>query len=146
MRVLGIDYGRVKIGLAISGGTLSEPLEVIRYKQSLLGYHKQVLGGGAEKNIKLLSEQLKQIIERENIEKIVVGISEGAMGVESMEFSVNLGKVLNTPIETFDETLSTRDAQDLSRVAGINRKKRRDMEDAFAASIMLQNYLDSNTA
>lgn len=127
MRILGIDYGRKKIGLAIAEGPLSEPWMVIKY----------------EEKSKLIDE-IKQIAEREQAEKIVVGISEGEMGQESKNFSLELSKVLTIPVETFDETLSSWEAQKLSREAGISHKKRKDMEDAYAASIILQNYLDLN--
>ena len=44
-----------------------------------------------------------------------------------------------------DETLSSHDAIEMSVASGMGRKKRKEMEDAFAASIMLQNYIDSKT-
>ena len=121
MRILGIDYGRAKVGLAFGESGLAEPLKVIRYK-----------------NIKILMDQIKQIAEEEKVNKLIVGISEGEIAKESKEFADKIGAV------TFDETLSTRDAQTLSRQNGMSRKKRKDMEDAFAASVMLQSYLDTN--
>lgn len=120
MKILGVDYGRKKIGLAIADGSLSEPLRVIRYK-----------------DIKILSEQLQKIIRENKIEKVVVGISEGEMGEESKKFAEIIGA------ETFDETLSTYNAQELSREAKVGRKKRKNLEDAYAASVMLQSYLDT---
>ncbi|KKR56176.1 MAG: hypothetical protein UU51_C0001G0018 [Microgenomates group bacterium GW2011_GWC1_41_20] len=120
MKTLGIDYGRSKVGLAIAEGPLAEPWRVIRYT-----------------NAGMLDEKIKQIIDSEKIEKVVVGVSEGEMGKESERFAKGIGA------ETFDETLSTKDAQILSREAGIGQKKRHDMEDAYAAAIMLQNWLDS---
>jgi putative transcription antitermination factor YqgF len=126
MKTLGIDYGRSKIGLAIADGPLSEPLKVIRYKDTTM-----------------VAEQIKKIITENGIEKVVVGVSEGEMGRESKNFSINFGKMLDIPVETFDETLSTQEAQILSREAGIHQKKRHEMEDAYAATIMLQNYLDT---
>ncbi len=120
MKTLGIDYGRSKIGLAVSEGILAEPMQVIRYKDT-----------------KVLEQKIKEIVETEKIKKIVVGVSEGAMGKESREFAKRLGA------ETFDETLSSQDAQRLSIEAGISQKKRKGMEDAYAAAIILQNYLDS---
>ena len=120
MKILGIDYGRKKIGLALGVGSLAEPMKVIRYSDT-----------------KTLEGQIKKIVEEENIEKIVVGISEGEMGEESKRFAQSIGA------ETFDETLTSKEAQRLSIEAGISRKKRKGMEDAYAASIMLQSYLDS---
>lgn len=113
MKILGIDYGKAKIGLATAEGPLAEPWKVVR------------------------PAEIKKIIEKENFDKIVVGVSEGEMGEESKRFARALGA------ETFDETLTSQDAQRLSREAGLSRKKRRGMEDAFAAAIMLQNYLDT---
>ncbi|MGA2910380.1 MAG: Holliday junction resolvase RuvX [Candidatus Microgenomates bacterium] len=126
MKILGIDYGRSKIGLAIAEGSLVEPLKVIRYSDT-----------------SIVAEQIKKIISVEAIEKVVVGVSEGEMGKESKNFSISFGKMLTIPVETFDETLSTQEAQFLSKEAGIHQKKRHEMEDAYAASVMLQNYLDS---
>jgi len=125
MKILGIDYGRSKIGLAIAEGSLADPIRVIRYKDT-----------------KILTDQLIKFINDEGVEKVVFGVSEGEMGKESKNFSINFGKLIKIPVENFDETLSTQDAQRMSREAGIKQKRRHQMEDAFAAAIMLQNYLD----
>ena len=113
MKILAIDYGRSKIGLATAEGSLAAPWKVIK------------------------PGELKKILEKENFNKIVVGVSSGAMAEEQREFARSIGA------ETFDETLTTKEAQRLSLEAGIGRKKRKGMEDAFAAALMLQNYLDS---
>ena len=126
MKILGIDYGRSKVGLALSEGFLSEPLKVIRYKDA-----------------KVLLGEIKQIIEKEDVGKVVVGVSEGKMGEESSKFAEGVSLETGAIVETFDETLTSHDAQALSIEAGIGRKKRHEMEDAYAAAIMLQNYLDS---
>jgi len=121
MKILGIDYGRSKVGVAIADGPLAEPLQVIRYK-----------------DLTILISQIKKIIEKEKVEKVVVGISEGEIAEESKKFANEIGA------ETSDETLSPLDAQALSREAGSSQKKRHEMEDAYAACIMLQNYLDNS--
>lgn len=122
MNILGVDYGRSKIGFAVSEGKLAEPYKVIKVKDFVDAVEKVL------KIIKLLG-----------VTKTVVGITEGEMGEEQIRFAKVLGA------ETFDETLSTQDAQIYSIAAGLKRKKRKEMEDAFAASIMLQNYLDVNS-
>lgn len=114
MRILGIDYGKRKIGLAIGVNGFSEPWKVVNLVE------------------------LKKILEVEKFDKLVVGVSEGEMAEESRNFAREIGAT------TFDETLSTKDAIKMSIEAGIKRKKRKEMEDAYAASLMLQNYLDSN--
>jgi putative holliday junction resolvase len=125
MRILGIDYGRSKMGLAIADGFLAEPFKVIKYS-----------------DIRVLAGQIKRIIEEQKIEKVIIGVSEGLMGKESENFSKSFSEMVKIPVETSDETLSTQEAQVLSREAGIHPKKRHEMEDAYAACIMLQNFLD----
>lgn len=120
MKLLGIDYGQRKVGLAISQGFLSEPYKVIRYI-----------------NVEDLCREIEKIIQKEEIDQVVVGVSEGQIAEESKKFA----KLFKAKL--FDETLSTKDAQLMSLQTGMSRKKRKNMEDAFAASVMLQNYLDS---
>lgn len=126
MKILGIDYGRRKLGLAISEGYLSEPWKVLRVE-----------------NLDEALKKVTQIIKDEKIEKVVIGVSEGEMGRESKDFGMNLQQELEIQVDTHDETLSTQDAVRLAIEAGMGRKKRNEMEDAFAASIILQDYLDS---
>ena len=126
-KILGIDYGRKKIGLSIAEGKLASPLKVLRVKSQ----EEAILKIGRE-------------AEKEKIEKIVVGISEREMGEEIKEFTSKLKEKLDIPITTWDETLSTKDAIKLSIEAGIKQEKRRKMEDAYSATIMLQEYIESN--
>lgn len=118
-KLLGVDYGRGKIGLAVSTGTIADPYKVIRVN----GFDDAV-----EKTLLIASEL--------GVTGIVVGISESFMALEQKKFAEAVSGV------TSDETLSTLEAQELSKQAGISRKKRHEMEDAYAASIILQNYLD----
>ena len=126
MRLLGIDYGRAKVGLALSQGMLAEPVKVIRYE-------------GEDE----LTQQIREIVEKEAVEKIVVGVSEGKSEQEARQYGEKL-KSLGVEVVFFDETLSTVSAQELAREAGMKRKKRKALEDAIAAAVMLQSYLDSN--
>ncbi len=134
MKYLGIDYGRKKIGLAVSDGKLAEPYQVIRCAD----YEKMIF-------------HIKRIVEKQKIEIVVVGMSENEMGEEIKKFVENMKTLLNPtsekqarliPCVLSDETLSSHDAIEMSIQSGMGRKKRKEMEDAFAASIMLQNYLD----
>lgn len=126
MRILGIDYGRKKVGVAIATGFLAEPYKILRYE-----------------DIKILVKEINEIVGTERIEKVIVGISEGEMGKESRGFSLSLRERLDIPVATFDETLSTQEALRLSIEAGHTKGKRKRLEDAYAASVMLQSYLDS---
>ncbi len=120
MKIVGIDYGRKKVGLAISEGVLAEPWKVIKVNDF----------EGAVKKIMEIQRKVR-------MDKTIVGISEGEMAKESKMFAKKIGA------ETFDETLSTHNAQELSKEARVGRKKRKNLEDAYAASVMLQSYLDN---
>lgn len=122
MRILAIDYGKRKIGLALATNSIAEPYKVIRYESE-----EEVL------------EKIEKIVKAEKVEKIVIGISEGKMAEEARSF----GKKLNSPVVFQDETLTTQQAQELSIKAGIKRKKRKSLEDAYSAALILQAYLDS---
>ena len=128
MWILSIDYGRKKIGLAIADtkSGLAEPLKILRYQ-----------------DIKILRKKIRKIVEDLRVEKIVVGVSEGKIGEEAKKFGEKLKKELGIPVVFQDETLTTHEAKELAIKAGIKRKKRRELEDAYAATLILQAYLDS---
>ena len=86
--------------------------------------------------------ELRDVSVSKGAIKVVVGISEGKMGEEARAFSLSLRKILSIPIDTFDETLTTQDAQKKAIEAGVKRKRRKGLEDAYAAAIILENYLD----
>lgn len=126
MQILGIDYGRRKIGIAFGDEKLVEGFTVVRYEDEKKAF-----------------ERIIKIIKKEKINEIVIGVSEGQIGEESRRFGEKLGKKVNLPVHFQDETLTTQDAQALSIIAGIKRKKRRALEDAYSAALILRNYLDS---
>lgn len=125
MRLLGIDYGLRKIGLAVATGTLAEPFRVISVSS-----RQEAL------------EKLEKIVKSEGIEKIVVGVSEGEMGKASEDFGKELERYFKIAVDFEDETLTSQDSLRLGVEAGMKRKKRKEMEDAFAASVMLQSYIE----
>ena len=123
---MGIDYGRKKVGLAMSTEGMATPLSVLKY----------------EDQDKLLIE-LEKVVASEKVERVVIGVSEGQMARESLDFAKMVEEKLQLVVDVEDETLTSRDAQRLSIEAGIKRKKRRNMEDAYSAALMLQKYLDN---
>lgn len=128
MKILGVDYGKSKVGLAISDGSLPFPFKVIRFEDE-----------------KVLLEEILNIVRQEDIQKVILGVSEGKMRRCTLDFAVRLGKKLgDIPLVFQDETLTTREAQHLSIEAGIRRKKRHSLEDAYAAALILENYLGSS--
>jgi putative Holliday junction resolvase len=133
MNILGIDYGRKKIGLAISDSKIAQPFSVIRFNSI----------NEAMEKIKKVISSLAEATKDKQITRVIIGISEGEMAKETKEFGKSLKKTLNLPITYQDETLSTQEAQRLSIEANISRKKRREFEDAYTAAVILQNYLDN---
>lgn len=125
MRLMGIDYGKRKVGVAVATSVIPLPLEVIKYT-----------------DVDQLMGKLKKIALKEEVEKVVLGISEGKMAAEIFEFGARVQEELKLPVIFQDETLSTVDAKNKTIEAGMNRDKRRKMEDAFSAAIILQSYIE----
>ncbi|OGV89088.1 hypothetical protein A2Z41_00510 [Microgenomates group bacterium RBG_19FT_COMBO_39_10] len=123
MRILGIDFGIAKIGLAITDNSLAQPLGVIKN-------HRETLN------------KIIQIIEQEGIERIVIGVSEGEIGQKAQEYGQRLKETTSLEVFFQDETLTTKEAIAKMIEAGKRKKYRQEKEDAFAAAIILQAYLD----
>lgn len=126
MKILGVDFGERKIGLTIAETKIAEPFMVLRFKKE-------------EEAI----EKILKLIEKEGINLVVVGISEGKSAQKTKVFIRKLQERTKIEIKSHDETLSTYEAQRLAIGAGLKRVKRKDLEDAFAATVMLQDYLDT---
>lgn len=133
MRVLGIDYGERRIGIAISDvfGWTAQGLEVIeRCKPE------------ADLN------RIKEIVEQHNVEAIIIGFpknmngSVGYRGELSELFAQQVKAICGLPVHLWDERLSTVAAERLLLEADISRKKRKQVIDKMAATIILQTYLD----
>lgn len=137
MKMLGIDYGRKKSGIAVgdSDTGMAEPFKTI-----------------VSNNLKFLIPRqardkffnFQSIINDQNIEKIVIGLTGGRMDSEIRAFGKRLNKETGVRVEYFDETLTTQDAQRVLIESGRSRKKRKEREDAVAAAIMLQCYLETH--
>ena len=127
MTILGVDWGEAKEGLALAVGIVAEPYSVVRYKSK-----------------GILMETLREIIKKEEVGCVVLGISEGESEKLAREFGDKVSEASGVGVVFWDETLSTKEAQDKAIEAGISRKKSKELEDAFAAAVMLQSYLDSN--
>jgi putative Holliday junction resolvase len=134
MKILGIDYGEKRVGLAVSdpSNMVARSLKVLMRNET-----RRWLG------------EMKEIIEQNKIGKIVIGLprnmngSLGEKGKDVLAFVKVLEKVVNVPIVTWDERLTTVSAEKVLVQAELSRKKRRDILDKLSACIILQNYLDS---
>ena len=133
MRYLGLDLGKKTLGLAISDrtGLIASFYKSIRY----------------ENEDKLISE-LKDIIKREKIDILVLGLpknmdnSEGFRAIETLEFKEKLEQEIDKDIVLQDERLSTRMAENVLIDADLSRKKRKKIIDGVSAVVILQAYLD----
>lgn len=123
MKFLGVDYGLRRIGFAVSEGELANPWKIIEVK-----------------SLQDAVEKVSAIIKNENFEKVIVGLPEGKMGKIVIDFVKRLKKK-GINVETTDETLSSKNATSLMIDLNIPKKKRA-MNDSFAASQILQNFLD----
>ena len=121
MSILAIDYGRSKIGLAISSGLLARPLPVLKVKNP-----NQALS------------LLTSICEKNKVEIIIFGVPyPDKIGAEV--FGQRLSKKINVPIEFIDETMTSQIA--VANLAKLKIKKV--PEDSVAASILLTEYLQN---
>jgi len=133
MRFLGIDYGTVRIGLALSDptGTIASPAGVIEVSSQ-----------------KDLVRQVSELCRKEKVSKIIMGLPKHMNGDEgeSAKKARALGGVLkehtNLPVIFQDERLSTAAVQRSMIEADLSRKKRKENIDASAAALILQGYLD----
>ena len=126
MKYLGVDFGLKRIGLALSEGELASPLKVIEISNLTDGVNK-----------------IKEVVDKEDVETVIVGMPEGKTG-QIVEKFVKLPKREGVAVEISDETLSTKQAAANMIQTGISKMKRR-VNDAYSASIILQNYLDEKS-
>ena len=134
MRVLAIDHGTKRMGIAVSDelGILAQPLEFIP----------------ADPFDKFL-DRLKEILGDREIEQILVGMprnmdgSYGPQALKVQDFVAVLKKSVLQPIKTWDERLTTVQAAGALRASGKKAKQQKGKVDAAAAAVLLQGYLDS---
>lgn len=136
MRIMGLDYGDRKIGVAVSDlfGWTAQGLEVVERRRD-----------GAE------MERIADLVREYEVEEIVVGLpknmngSIGPRGEICIDFADKLKEMLELPVHLWDERLTTVSAERTLIEADVSRKKRKQVVDKMAASLILQNYLDSKT-
>ena len=141
MRVLGIDLGRRRIGLAVSDATrtLARPLRTIERGAS---------DRAAANDLARVVDELSS--ETDGLSLVVVGLPKRLDGTASDEtphvesMVVALQRRIRIPVVTQDERLSSHEAE--SRLAERERdwRKRKERLDAAAAAVILQDYLDAN--
>lgn len=130
MRILGIDHGEARIGLAISDetGTVARPLQIVEHTARDTD-----------------AETIARLAADHKVKLIVIGLptdSEGELGPQARKvkrWTESLRQATSIAIEFWDESFSTQEAQ-----ASRPGRNRGAALDAHAAAVMLQNYLDSH--
>ena len=133
-RVLGLDVGEKRIGLAISDdeGRLATPFTTILRRDE-----EDVIA------------KILRVVHEEGVERILVGMPlslDGSIGPQAkstMHFYNALITATPLRVETWDERFSSAEAERLLREAGFSHRRLRDRLDATAAMVILQDYLDS---
>ncbi len=133
-RLLGVDYGTVRVGLAVSdpGRTIAFPLATYqrRNREQDAAYFRQVVG-------------------EEEVGEIVVGLPvhndgrEGQKAVEARAFGALLAAATGLAVVFWDERFTTAEAEGHLWQAGLTHKRRKARRDRVAAQILLQSYLDA---
>ena len=134
MRILAVDHGEKRIGLALSDptGTLASPLTVIKHVSRLFD-----------------AAQVANLAQENDAGLIVVGQSfneqgnPNPAGRRAARFAEALKEQTRVPVEMFDESFSTQDARSAVIELGVSRKKRAGHHDALAAVMILRSYIES---
>jgi putative Holliday junction resolvase len=134
MRLLGLDFGTKRIGVALSDemGWTSQGLTTIERK-------------GNQKDI----EKIGRLIEEHKVEGIVLGLplnmdgSEGKSAEAVRKFAALLQERLKIAVHLWDERLSSWEAEGILKEAEVKPKKRKQVVDKLAAALILKSYLEA---
>lgn len=134
MRILALDHGTKRIGVAISDELkmIAQPLEYIPAEP-----------------VTDVFDRLKAIIREKEVELVLIGMprnmdgSYGPAALKVQEFVAVLKDKIVIPIQTWDERLTSAQAQRFLIEGNVRREKRKEKVDKTAAAILLQSYLDS---
>jgi putative Holliday junction resolvase len=133
-RVLAVDYGEKRIGLAVSDelGITASPLMTLTRRSD-------------EEAI----QQIAQLVSKLKVTQIVVGLprrtdaQEGEMERKARAFAERLQQAVQVPVTLFDERFTTRIAEQVLLEADLSRRKRKQVRDRLAAVILLQSFLEA---
>lgn len=134
VRILAIDHGEKRIGIALSDATaaIASPLKIIRHVSRAID-----------------AAQVAELAMQNEAGLILVGQSfdeEGnpnLAGRRAARFADELRNQTNLPVELWDESFSTQIARSARVELGVSRKRRAGHQDAFAAAVILQSYLEA---
>ena len=137
MKIMGLDYGEARTGVALSDelGMMAHGLESIEHK----GDDKKLL------------ERICEIIKANKVSKIVIGYplnmnaTKGPRVEKTDAFIKKLEKETGLPVEKIDERLTTVAAHKTMTLLGVSAEKKKKIVDTISAEYILQRYLDKNS-
>ena len=137
LRILGLDYGSVTVGVAVSDALLvtAQPVEVIKRK--------------SETKLRQTLARIEELIASYEVQKIVLGYPKnmnntlGERVQRTEKFREKLEKRTGLEVVMWDERLSTVSAVEVLKEGNVRRENRKNYVDKIAASFILQGYLDS---
>ena len=136
-RCLGLDLGEKRIGVSLSDG---------------LGWTAGPLAALSRTSWKKDLAAVRDLIARHEVQRVIVGLpvrmdgTPGEMARRSQEFIERLRPSVSVPIETWDERLTTAQAERILVEADVRRERRKQVIDSLAACLILQGYLDYRNA
>jgi putative holliday junction resolvase len=134
MRIAGIDYGTIRVGIATADTSVG-----------IAGLY----GTYTRRNERLDAEYFRTLAAQERIARFVVGLPVHASGEESQKsgearaFGKWLQETTGVPVEYFDERYTSSEAEQVLLAAGLTKKRRKERLDQLAAQIMLTAYLEA---
>ncbi len=136
MRLIGLDYGRRTVGVAVSDplGLTAQPLETIVRKE--------------EHTLRRTLARLEELCRVYEVERIVLGLplnmddSEGERAALTRAFGEKLVQRTGLPLSYEDERLTTLEAEEVLRAAGLPKKEWKKHLDQMAASLILRSYME----
>ena len=134
MRIVGIDYGTVRIGIAMADTEVGIAGPFDNYSR---------------RSLPLDREYFATLAKEERIGRFVVGLpvhlhgGESQKSTEARTFGEWLGTITGVPVEYFDERFTTAEAERVLGIANLTKKKKQARRDQIAAQIMLTAYLEA---
>jgi putative pre-16S rRNA nuclease len=135
MTIAGIDFGRKRLGLAISDGHGAYPVRIME-----------------RRSVKQDLEEIRAWLVDRDVSVIVVGLplsmdgTEGPTARAARAFAERLGSATGLPVEMFDERLTSFEAEERLREASASRAAKKASRDAVAAAVILEGWLEGRRA
>lgn len=140
MRIMGLDYGTVTVGVAVSDalGVTAQPIETITRKM--------------ENKLRQTLARIESLVAEYEVDFIVLGYPKnmnntvGERALASLRFKEQIERRTGLKVELWDERLTTVESERILMDSGVRRENRKAVIDKMAAAIILQSYMDAHPA